>query len=217
MGMMGLPLLIAPAIGPTIGGYLVERLNWRWIFWINIPIGFLAVFFLFMQQLRGLGAIDTGILLIPEVIGAILLLPVSAVLLPQLGGPVLTIAGIAIMTIGSYPLVDLQVSTELEEVKKNLLIIGMGLGLGIMPSITLAYSSLPENLVNQGSAFLNLIRQVGSALGVAILTSVIQQRTPIYYHQLSESVTPGSNAEQYLQQLVSYFHFYTEKTFLTWN
>jgi DHA2 family multidrug resistance protein len=310
MGMMGLPLLIAPAMGPTIGGYLVEHLNWRWIFWINLPIGFLAVTFsyvllrefetvkkkldiwgfilsavgfgalllalsngaregwtsanivflfilagisllsfflmearisypildlrifknriyvaaigvtfffmmtlfgslylipLFMLQVRGLGEIETGLLLIPEVIGAMLFLPISAVLLPRVGAPVLTIAGIMIMTIGSYPLIDLQVHTDLAAVEKNLFIIGMGLGLGIMPSITLAYSSLPENLVNQGSAFLNLIRQVGSALGIAILTSVIQQRAPIYYHQLSDSITTGSNAEMYLQQLVAYF------------
>ena len=43
-------LLIAPALGPTVGGYLVEYVGWRWIFTINIPIGIigvlLAIFFL---------------------------------------------------------------------------------------------------------------------------------------------------------------------------
>ncbi|BCJ88464.1 hypothetical protein skT53_34490 [Effusibacillus dendaii] len=45
MGLMGIPLLIAPAMGPTMGGYLVEHLSWRWIFWINLPIGCLAAYF----------------------------------------------------------------------------------------------------------------------------------------------------------------------------
>lgn len=43
MGLMGIPLLIAPAIGPMIGGYLVDTFNWRMIFWINLPIGLLSI------------------------------------------------------------------------------------------------------------------------------------------------------------------------------
>jgi len=43
MGIMGLPLLAAPAVGPVLGGYLVEHADWRLIFLINIPVGILAV------------------------------------------------------------------------------------------------------------------------------------------------------------------------------
>jgi len=44
MGLMGIPLLIAPAIGPMIGGYLVDTFDWRMIFWINLPIGVLSIY-----------------------------------------------------------------------------------------------------------------------------------------------------------------------------
>ncbi len=43
MGLWGLALLLAPAIGPTLGGYLVERHDWRLIFTINLPIGAVGV------------------------------------------------------------------------------------------------------------------------------------------------------------------------------
>jgi EmrB/QacA subfamily drug resistance transporter len=43
MGMYGLGIVFAPAIGPALGGYLVEYLNWRLIFYINVPIGVLGV------------------------------------------------------------------------------------------------------------------------------------------------------------------------------
>src|SRR4051812_23456906 len=43
MGVFGLPLLIAPIVGPTLGGYLVEYVDWRPIFTLNVPIGVLAV------------------------------------------------------------------------------------------------------------------------------------------------------------------------------
>ena len=42
MGMYGLGMLVGPAIGPTLGGYLVEYLNWRLIFYINVPVGLIA-------------------------------------------------------------------------------------------------------------------------------------------------------------------------------
>ena len=36
--------IVAPVLGPTLGGYLIERLDWRWIFFVNIPFGVVAVF-----------------------------------------------------------------------------------------------------------------------------------------------------------------------------
>jgi EmrB/QacA subfamily drug resistance transporter len=44
MGMYGLGIIVAPAIGPTLGGYLVEYVDWRWIFFINVPVSIVATF-----------------------------------------------------------------------------------------------------------------------------------------------------------------------------
>jgi EmrB/QacA subfamily drug resistance transporter len=44
MGFWGLALITAPAIGPTLGGYLVEYVDWRLIFYVNVPIGIFGVF-----------------------------------------------------------------------------------------------------------------------------------------------------------------------------
>jgi len=42
-GFFGIPVLFAPAIGPTVGGYLVQYVDWRWIFYVNVPIGIAGV------------------------------------------------------------------------------------------------------------------------------------------------------------------------------
>jgi EmrB/QacA subfamily drug resistance transporter len=42
MGMYGLGVVVAPAVGPSLGGYLVQYVNWRLIFYINVPVGLLG-------------------------------------------------------------------------------------------------------------------------------------------------------------------------------
>lgn len=43
MGVLGIPILLAPALGPVLSGYFVEYVSWHWIFLINLPIGIAAV------------------------------------------------------------------------------------------------------------------------------------------------------------------------------
>src|SRR5216684_1155773 len=64
-GLFGLPLMVAPALGPLLSGYLIEFADWRLIFFINVPIGAIALF-LGVRALpdivaeRAAGAIDSG-------------------------------------------------------------------------------------------------------------------------------------------------------------
>lgn len=41
--VFGVGVIAGPAIGPTLGGYLTDGLGWRWIFFVNLPVGILAV------------------------------------------------------------------------------------------------------------------------------------------------------------------------------
>src|SRR5262249_9146276 len=43
MAAYGMGIIVAPIIGPTLGGWITDSYSWRWIFYINIPIGVLAV------------------------------------------------------------------------------------------------------------------------------------------------------------------------------
>src|SRR5262249_40746335 len=40
----GVAVVLAPAIGPTLGGWITDNFDWRWIFFINIPVGILSLF-----------------------------------------------------------------------------------------------------------------------------------------------------------------------------
>src|SRR5690348_11652278 len=43
MSVVGIPMLLGPVLGPVIGGWLVEDVDWRWIFFVNVPVGALAL------------------------------------------------------------------------------------------------------------------------------------------------------------------------------
>src|SRR3954468_25041568 len=43
MAMWGVGVMVGPILGPTLGGYLTEYYNWRWVFFINLPFGALAL------------------------------------------------------------------------------------------------------------------------------------------------------------------------------
>src|SRR3546814_8518082 len=44
MALWGLGVMVGPILGPTLGGYLTDAYSWRWVFYINLPVGILAFF-----------------------------------------------------------------------------------------------------------------------------------------------------------------------------
>ncbi|MBF6568931.1 MAG: DHA2 family efflux MFS transporter permease subunit [Candidatus Binataceae bacterium] len=77
MATWGLGLITAPILGPTLGGWITDNLNWRWNFYINLPLGALAIIMVFLfvhdppylKQRKG-GRIDwTGIVLLALALG----------------------------------------------------------------------------------------------------------------------------------------------------
>ena len=66
MAVFALGVVVAPVLGPTLGGYLTDTYSWRWAFYINIPIGMLAIFMIsrfvvdpeYIRQAKP-GALDT--------------------------------------------------------------------------------------------------------------------------------------------------------------
>lgn len=52
MAIVGMPIIIGPILGPVIGGVFVNYLTWRWIFFINVPVCLIALYFIFTKLPR---------------------------------------------------------------------------------------------------------------------------------------------------------------------
>src|ERR1022692_649401 len=83
-GLFGAVFGVASVIGPLLGGVFVEQLSWHWIFYVNIPIGAVALAVIAMQVPGGLGRVHH---VIDYLGGAVLMLSVTClVLFTSLGG-----------------------------------------------------------------------------------------------------------------------------------
>jgi EmrB/QacA subfamily drug resistance transporter len=76
MSVIGVPMMLGPVLGPVIGGFIVDSLSWRWIFFVNLPIGvaalFAAWFWMAGDGPRAGGRIDArGLVLLPPGLAAI--------------------------------------------------------------------------------------------------------------------------------------------------
>ena len=72
MGIIGVPMLLGPIFGPILGGWLVDDFSWRWIFFINIPIGVAALIALGCASCRATSPSTTSAL---DWLGLVLLSP----------------------------------------------------------------------------------------------------------------------------------------------
>lgn len=279
VGLYGLGAMVAPAIGPALGGYFVEYVNWRLIFFINVPVGiigsvaavlvlptfstrpgrrldvlgfvtvagamfalllalskaedwhwtsyrilgliaygvfslalfvvielavtdplldlrvfryaaftqslllvvsltavlFAVLFYVpqFLQQVQGLGALDTGLALLAPALAMGFLMPVTGRIADRFGPRPPAVIGLAIATLGTYLLHTITVDTSREHIIWYLTVLYVGLGIGLMPIMSAGLAVIPPALANAASAFNNVIQRTAGALGVAVFTAIV--------------------------------------------
>ncbi|BCL79777.1 MFS transporter [Ktedonobacteria bacterium brp13] len=277
--ILNIPTVLAPASGPIIGGLLVVKLSWHWVFYVNVPIGIAACIFgalylqelrepstdhfdftgfilaglglslamyalsegpdlgwaapviiitgiagiisliafviielrteqpmldlrllsnrlftscnlvsffsgsgflgvlyaapLFLQEARGVSALTSGLTTFPEAIGVIIATQFAARIYPTLGPRRLMLAGLSLVAVMMILLSFIDATTNLWFMRIMIFFIGVGMANIFLPAQTAAFANISSQATGQASALYNTQRQVGAALGVAILSSVI--------------------------------------------
>ena len=281
MSIVGVPMLLGPIMGPILGGWLVDDVSWRWIFYINVPIGLVALalaarilpkdepspterldalglallspglatliyglaesssgsfastevlvpmgiglalviafilhglsgrnenplidlrlfkersvaaaaltmtafgvaFFgamlllpLYFQVVRGESALSTGLLLAPQGFGAMIMMPLAGVLTDRIGPGKLVLTGIPVILGTMAVLTQVGDSTSYWLLGATLVVMGMGTGITMMPTMSAAFSTLRKIQVPRASTALNIIQQVAGAVGTAVMSVLL--------------------------------------------
>jgi len=309
LGILAIPLLAGPALGPTLGGYIVSYLDWRLIFFINLPIGVaaivLAVIFLrpgraepgvrldvvgaalssvafgavlyglsrvsalgwgslmvrgllgvgftalcifvvyeltqedplldvrlfaipqflianlvgwvsvvglfgaefmlplYLQNLRGVSALDTGILLLPQGLALALAGPISGRLTDKIGPRVVVLIGFALLTVNTWQLAHLTLDTTFGTLRWLLVLRGLGLGFALQPTQLVAMGVVSARRRTNASSLNTAMRSVFQSLGVAMLSTVVQTQAIIHTTVLTWQVRADTAQGALLSQLAS--------------
>ena len=301
MGMYGLGIVVAPGIGPTLGGYLVEHTDWRVIFLINVPVGvlgaiaaaiyltklpaeeskpfdfigflciagslfslllaleegdnwgwsdyrtvmlflaaavlmalfivvelhvqhpvldlrvfrhwpyvnslllismmsiglFAVLFYVpsFLQDAQGWTPVNTGLTLLPQALVMALLMPFAGLLYDRIGARWPAIIGLALVGSGILLLSRINVDITRGELILGMVVMATGMALGMMPIMTGGLSVLPPEISDSGSAFNTLTQRVSSALGLAVMTVLVQENSAQFMADRSNLLESGSNSQ----------------------
>jgi EmrB/QacA subfamily drug resistance transporter len=135
--------------------------------------GFLFLNTLYLQDVRGLSALQAGLCTLPLALMTLIFAPLSGRLLGSRGPRLPLLAAGAAMCVGALMLVSLDRSTSLEWLLASYLVFGLGFGLVNAPITYTALSGMPRSQAGVAAAIASTSRQVGAALGVAVVGSVL--------------------------------------------
>jgi DHA2 family multidrug resistance protein len=305
MAVFGLGVVVAPVIGPALGGWLTDNYSWRWMFLINLPVGvmaivmcqafvedppyleearkrsgavdyigfgFLAVWLgtlqvvldkgqqedwfettwicwfsavsavsmvafilwelrakfplvnlkifcnrdfaigtilmtlmgmvlyatitlqpLFLQQLMGYSALDSGMTLSPRGIGAVVSMLLVGLLIGKVDSRILIAMGFLVMGVSSFQLAFINLDITPANVSWPNVVMGLSLGLVFVPLNTAAMGSLAQELMGGASGILNLMRNIGGSIGISVATTMLARDTQTHYNLMVGRINPSNH------------------------
>jgi EmrB/QacA subfamily drug resistance transporter len=284
MSVVGVPMLLGPIFGPVIGGVIVDQVSWRWIFFVNLPIGLAAIVLawrllpqsttrrgerldvrglallspgiaifvygmseagsaggfgagrsiagitagvvlvalfawhawrrgraalidlsllsnrgyaaaagtnllvgvalfgalillpLYFQLVRGESPLATGLLLMPQGLGAALAMPIAGRLADEIGARLVIPLGVVLTLAGTAAYTQVSADSSYLFLAAALFVIGLGLGATIVPSMAVAYQTVPREAVGHATTTINVIQRIAGSIGTALLAVVLQRR-----------------------------------------
>ena len=134
--------------------------------------GSLFVLTQYLQLVQGYSPLSAGLRALPFALAMAAVSPVSPLIAARLGIRVIMPAGMALMGLGLLDLSTAGVHTAYPAVALAVAIMGAGMGLVMAPASTTIMNTVPAHQAGAGSAINDTIREVGGALGVAIVGSL---------------------------------------------
>ena len=301
MALFGVSVMVGPVLGPVIGGWLTDNMTWRWVFYINVPIGALAfagiviyvtetkldalakldvfgfsmlsiaiaalqlfldrgeqldwfysgeiiiealvcagAFYLFLvhtftaersfvnprlfldqnfavsmlfifvvgitylaslalmtpylQTLMGYPVVTAGIVMGPRGLGTMLCMFIVGRLIGKVDTRLLLFIGLALTAWGMYDMTGWTPDVSQWTVVSVGFVQGAGLGFLFVPLTTIAFATLPAQMRGEGTGLYNLSRNIGSSVGISVVSALITENTQVNHSTIAAYVTPFNHA-----------------------
>ncbi len=143
---------------------------------LMVGLAMFGVFFfvsLYMQNILGFSAVQTGAAFLPMTVLIILVAPIAGKLSDSIGSRWLMTGGMTLLGIQLLYYSTLGTTANFWDLLPALLIGGVGMSLTMTPSAAAIIGSVPTDKAGVGSAVMNSMRQVGGSIGVALIGAII--------------------------------------------
>jgi MFS transporter, DHA2 family, multidrug resistance protein len=296
MALWGAGIMVGPIIGPTLGGWLTESFDWRWVFFINLPVGIVAFlgcaaylpsigrrlrgfdFFGFAMLSLGVGAlqlmldrgaevdwfsaveiwielglaltgfwvfvvhtmtaespfidprifadrnfvtglvfifvvgiillaslallppmlsrifnyptITTGVIMAPRGVGTMVSMILVGRIIQKVDARYLVVLGLVLTAYSLYVMTGFTPQMDSYLILESGIVQGLGLGLVFVPLSTVAFATLEAHFRTDAASLFSLVRNLGSSIGISVVTVVLTRNTQINHAELSAGMTP---------------------------
>ncbi|HWF54460.1 MAG TPA: DHA2 family efflux MFS transporter permease subunit [Solirubrobacteraceae bacterium] len=153
-----------PFLGTNIAGFVL----------MFSVLGVLLYMAIYMQEVLGFSAVKAGLMYLPATVPIALLGPVSARLAERAGAWPVAAVGMAFLAAAGGAETRLTASTDYSTIVLVMVILGIGMGLVGAPISRLAIASAEARFAGAASGVLAMSRQIGAAVGVAVIGAVVQ-------------------------------------------
>ncbi|OKS86718.1 DHA2 family efflux MFS transporter permease subunit [Mucilaginibacter polytrichastri] len=162
------------------------------------------------QRILGFTPSQSGLLLLPGAVLAILGLIISGKLLQKGVSPVIIIfVGFCLFIYFNHRMSGLTLDTSANEIASALIFRALGLALLTVPLTALAVSSLPDKDIPQGASLNNMMRQLGGSFGISIFNTYLARRTASHRVDLITHITADN--PEVTSRLAGYMQYFQSK------
>jgi DHA2 family multidrug resistance protein len=296
MALWGAGIMVGPIAGPVLGGWLTDAFNWRWTFFVNLPVGILAFlgaaaylpripkrlrgfdFFGFAMLSIGVGSLQllldrgeqidwfqsteawielgltiagfwvflvhlltsksvfidpkifldrnfatglvfifvigivlfsslallppmlsnlfnhptvtTGLVMAPRGVGTMISMLLVGRLVRMVDARILVLTGLALTVASMYEMTGFSPQMDDRLIIISGIVQGLGLGLVFVPLSTVAFATLEPRFRTDAASLFSLVRNIGSGIGISIVTVVLTQSAQVNHSEIGEAINP---------------------------
>jgi DHA2 family multidrug resistance protein len=151
-----------------------------------------------LEGLLGYPIVTTGILMAPRGIATAITMLVVGRLVSRVDARWLVLTGLGFGALGSYGMTYYSLDVTQLNIVWPAFLQGIGLGLVFVPLSTVAYATLDRSRMAEAAGLFSLVRTVGAAVGISIVTTLLAHQSQILWNEL------GAYVSQYHEALVEY-------------
>ena len=140
---------------------------------VTVMFGAMLLIPLYLQQVHGYDALQTGLALLPQAVTAAIAMPVGGLLTDRIGPKPVVVFGMVLLALGGLLLAQIHADSPVSLVIGALLLRGFAMGFAMMPAMSAGLARIPRNQTSRASSITNSLQRIGSSVGIAVLVTIL--------------------------------------------